>query len=90
MCGANSYCRETPGGGQCECKAGFKMNKYKKCVDIDECKLGLNDCGYGSICENIPGSYQCKCPEGMQGKYCHEDINECDDKQEWIQIHKKL
>ena len=45
MCGANSYCRETPGGGQCECKAGFKMNKYKKCVDIDECKLGTHDCG---------------------------------------------
>ena len=66
------------------------MNKYKKCVDIDECKLGMNDCGFGSICLNTPGSYQCKCPEGMKGKYCHEDINECDDKQEWIQIHKKL
>ena len=65
------------------------MNKYKKCVDIDECKLGINDCGFGSICLNTPGSYQCKCPEGMKGKYCHEDINECDDKQEWIQIHKK-
>ena len=65
------------------------MNKYKKCVDIDECKLGLDDCGFGSICENKPGSYQCKCPEGMKGKYCHEDINECDDKQERIQIHKK-
>lgn len=81
MCGANAYCRETAGGGICECKAGFKKNKYKKCVDIDECEVAIDKCGYGSICLNTPGSYQCKCPVGMKGNYCHEDINECDNKQ---------
>jgi hypothetical protein len=49
-----------------KCPNGFK-NLGSACLDIDECKNGLNSCGNHAFCINIPGSYKCECEFGYIG-----------------------
>lgn len=42
VCHKDAICRNTPGSFSCSCKKGYKGDGYKKCVDIDECKIVAN------------------------------------------------
>ena len=44
--------------------------------DLDECSLGTHECANG-MCSNVEGSYNCLCSPGFTGKFCDEDIDEC-------------
>ncbi|XP_055688517.1 fibrillin-1 isoform X2 [Lutzomyia longipalpis] len=58
-------CRNTEGGYQCVCPAGFELAEDgATCLDQDEC-LGENPCG-SLRCVNTLGSYKCVCPEGQE------------------------
>uniref|UniRef100_A0A0A9XFE0 Fibulin-2 n=4 Tax=Lygus hesperus TaxID=30085 RepID=A0A0A9XFE0_LYGHE len=61
-CDSTQECRNNPGGYDCVCKRGLKLDKRTlACVDIDEC-LG-DPCGRYSTCVNTFGSYRC---EGLE------------------------
>ena len=47
--------------------------------DINECNgtNGTTPCHLGA-CTNTPGSYYCTCHNGIIGKHCDEDHDECD------------
>lgn len=65
--------------GACSCLAGYELQPDGRCVDIDECALGLHGCS--DICENVPGSYRCSCLPGfavdpLDSSKCI-DIDEC-------------
>lgn len=36
-------------------------------IDVDECKISLDQCGIGSSCNNTIGSYICNCKPGFVG-----------------------
>eukprot|EP01095_Lingulamoeba_sp_RSL-Kostka_P017251 TRINITY_DN8856_c4_g1_i1.p1 TRINITY_DN8856_c4_g1~~TRINITY_DN8856_c4_g1_i1.p1 ORF type:complete len:1890 (+),score=669.04 TRINITY_DN8856_c4_g1_i1:53-5671(+) len=77
------------------CKVGYSMEDYTdlscslldpdckrygtRCIDIDECELGLDNCVENSICTNTDGSYTCKCSYGFVG----EGNTECVMKDTW-------
>ena len=71
-------CLNTDGGFTCICKEGYHLDKYGKCVDVDECKA-FNVCRQGT-CINTNGDYLCQCPSTFRlspdGKSC-ENINQC-------------
>ena len=46
-------------------------------IDIDECKLGIDECQSFTYCNNTIGSYRCSCKEGFRGNGIH-----CQGKQE--------
>ncbi len=64
-----------------DCETGFEQGRNDAdawdCLDVDECKQGV-DCGPGGVCENNPGGYSCKCNDGYElvEGLC-ADIDEC-------------
>ena len=50
------------------CNHGYDLIKGK-CIDIDECTMGLHDCGANEICENSHGGFTCKCAEGQEREH---------------------
>ena len=79
LCGPQQTCINRPGGHECQCPPGFRLNG-PLCEDIDEC-LHSHVCpSETSYCKNVPGSYICICKTGFQddgsGKNCI-DVNEC-------------
>ena len=72
-------CLNTKGSYSCQCHSGFIFDANRKtCVDLDECKEGLDACDWK--CLNTLGSYTCECPLGYQldrysQKRCN-DVNE--------------
>ena len=67
MCGPNARCRNTVGGHECSCDAGFVGDPYSRtgCIDVNECTK--EPCGAGALCKNTPGNYTCQCPSGFRG-----------------------
>lgn len=47
---------------------------YDKCLDVDECALGIYECDKNAYCENTDVSYECKCKRGyiQEGKSCQK------------------
>ncbi|CAG2100466.1 unnamed protein product [Medioppia subpectinata] len=79
LCGPQQTCINRPGGHECQCPPGFRLNG-PLCEDINEC-LHSHVCpAETSHCHNIPGSYRCVCKSGFKddgsGKNCL-DVNEC-------------
>jgi len=59
------------------CGKGYTLADGK-CVDVDECKLGLDQCGPLGTCQNLPGSFTCVCPAGYKpSRGTCVDIDEC-------------
>ena len=66
----------------CACPGGYEWNgnllgmTNARCVDIDECKIGI--CQRGTTCLNLPGTYHCLCPSGFafNGSSC-VNVDEC-------------
>jgi len=50
--------------GVCECPAGFALDEFDVCQEVDECAEGLDNCQEPSVCVNVPGAFVCQCPEG--------------------------
>lgn len=49
------------------------------CIDVDECKLGLDDCGRNYECKNTVGLFKCnlvRCNEGYRlvDGYCEGQL----------------
>ncbi|KAI6187505.1 hypothetical protein M3Y98_00251400 [Aphelenchoides besseyi] len=64
FCSNTSLCRHGQckilyNGFYCNCNPGFEM-KDGECVDIDECKLGIDDCA-NAICLKHTKGYDCQC-----------------------------
>ncbi|CBY11219.1 unnamed protein product [Oikopleura dioica] len=77
-CGLNSDCADTIKGPKCLCHAGYKWSdRSQSCEDVDECAEPISPCKGNSKCHNTKGSFFCECPAGLEGEYCHLDINEC-------------
>lgn len=78
-CNERSFCKDTEGSYQCECKNGYKA-AGEDCVDVDECEAGVHGCSEHAICTNTDGSYSCECMEGYQGdgKACEKTVGVCD------------
>ncbi|CBY35174.1 unnamed protein product [Oikopleura dioica] len=77
-CGLNSDCADTIKGPKCLCHAGYKWSdRSQSCEDVDECAPPISPCKGNSKCHNTKGSFFCECPAGLEGEYCHLDINEC-------------
>ena len=71
----HSNCREphicVPAGGEdykCMCPGGFfpDAEDATKCIDVDECTMGMHTCGASEECENSVGGFGCVCPEGQE------------------------
>uniref|UniRef100_H2ZJD7 Fibrillin 2b n=1 Tax=Ciona savignyi TaxID=51511 RepID=H2ZJD7_CIOSA len=63
----NGRCVNQPGSFRCECTNGFTLDDTnRRCVDVDECKPGLdlNQCVFR--CVNTDGSFHCDCPNGFE------------------------
>lgn len=61
----------------CNCPKGY-AEKAGRCLDVDECELGIDECTHD--CFNIDGAYTCGCPAGFQigpNQHTCEDIDEC-------------
>ena len=61
--GCDHFCREIDfNKAECSCRKGFELNRdRRKCDDIDECALRLNDCLPNvQACTNLPGTFECK------------------------------
>ena len=39
VCHKDAVCRNTLGSFSCSCKKGYEGDGYKKCIEIDECKI---------------------------------------------------
>ncbi|XP_038066276.1 fibrillin-1-like isoform X2 [Patiria miniata] len=67
-CTEMEVCRNTVGGYECPCKAGYIMNNdTQECDDIDECSTDYMNCPEGTvqICQtNVNGTIECQCVEG--------------------------
>ncbi|KAK3088685.1 hypothetical protein FSP39_022382 [Pinctada imbricata] len=52
--------------------SGRESWAYDKCLDIDECRLGIAECHPNATCHNQEGSYNCVCNQGYvgDGKTC--------------------
>ncbi|XP_044741825.1 fibulin-2-like isoform X2 [Chrysoperla carnea] len=83
VCKHNERCINYDGGFRCEapqCPSGKQLNpEGTRCVDIDECALGIHKCGSNEKCINKDGGYLCQCLPGhmLKGDRC-EDIDECE------------
>lgn len=75
-CHKDAICRNTVGGYQCECKAGYRGDGFQ-CYDVNECdndkKAQSVGCHPQAECHNLPGSYRCACPPGWRG----DGITQC-------------
>jgi hypothetical protein len=85
MCPPTFYCENLEGSYDClpkPCDAGFSLDSYGNCIDINECLLGLDSCR-NSKCINTHGSYECECYEGFVKDDYDElkcvDFDECQD-----------
>uniref|UniRef100_H2ZJD4 Fibrillin 1 n=1 Tax=Ciona savignyi TaxID=51511 RepID=H2ZJD4_CIOSA len=78
-CG-NGTCTNTDGAFECDCDSGYYNGPEMTCLDVDECKPGLdlNQCVFR--CVNTDGSFHCDCPNGFElredGRMC-KDTDEC-------------
>ncbi|XP_028302892.1 fibulin-2 isoform X2 [Gouania willdenowi] len=85
-----SSCINTVGSFTCRqrsktCSYGYhSTSDGTKCVDVDECEVGVHRCGTSQICHNLPGTYRCDCQTGYKydslRKVCN-DVNEC-----WLRV----
>ncbi|XP_052752971.1 fibrillin-1-like [Galleria mellonella] len=49
------------------CQAGFEMDEYGACFDIDECATNRHSCsGLTESCRNTMGGYLCDCAAGFR------------------------
>lgn len=77
----------------CKCIPGYEGDGVT-CTNIDEC-AGENNCDSRperGICTDTEGSYTCGCRSGFSltsSNIC-EDVNECNDKSEFILIHNNF
>ncbi|XP_061422346.1 fibulin-1-like [Lethenteron reissneri] len=72
-------CINNNGSYTCICNAGYQLDAYGNCTDINECAItSLNKCMAESVCQNFDGSYSCQCKAGYRdtGGNC-TDIDEC-------------
>ncbi|XP_045456448.1 fibrillin-1-like [Melitaea cinxia] len=50
-----------------DCQAGFEMDDYGACFDIDECATNRHSCsGLTESCRNTMGGYMCNCAIGFR------------------------
>merc|ERR1711973_922427 len=79
-CGPTEQCVTTKKGYECKCKAGFKKDKKKGCVDINECKKGTDNCHKKATCTNTEGGFTCKCKDGYKGDgvTCEKESDPCE------------
>ncbi|TKR80918.1 hypothetical protein L596_014894 [Steinernema carpocapsae] len=58
-------CENTVGSYKCYCPEGYLLNENGKCIDVDECTVGV--CTASQLCFNELGSFKClnsPCPQG--------------------------
>ncbi|XP_040285946.1 uncharacterized protein LOC120999139 [Bufo bufo] len=69
-------CTSFPGGHNCSCNNGYKVNAQNssKCDDINECENVTSPCAAYANCTNLPGNYSCQCLPGFEGDGKHECI----------------
>ncbi len=63
--GCSHVCRRSPIGAICFCPFGYETKNetnYKKCEDIDECKIETT---CSQKCSNTIGGYYCSCEPGF-------------------------
>ncbi|XP_046357628.2 uncharacterized protein LOC124135955 [Haliotis rufescens] len=81
-CTDNTTCRNIPGGFNCSCLAGQKLqNDERSCIACNDNHWGLNcanECGCAPLgtasCDKTSG---CVCHSGWTGDKCDQDKNEC-------------
>ncbi|KAK3703614.1 hypothetical protein QZH41_019153, partial [Actinostola sp. cb2023] len=59
-------CVNYPGGFLCHCPPDKNLDAYRRCTDINECKLKTTHCRPNSNCWNTAGSYECPCNTGFK------------------------
>lgn len=70
-CPEFSVCSEFEFGRyDCVCDAGYELQDFTTCVDIDECALEIAECPEGRACENTDGGFDCACSDGYFGSEC--------------------
>ena len=78
-CPPDYICRDLSNHTACTCEDGFILLSSGKCVDDDECELGITNCKHD--CHNTIGSFECSCDIGYQlsadDRSC-EDVDECE------------
>lgn len=78
---SNYTCANGSGKG-CVCSEGFKLNG-DRCIDINECQLGIHRCPIDHRCDNTIGSFICvreaTCGTGYTWNH---DLKECEDNDE--------
>uniref|UniRef100_A0A914W7R3 EGF-like domain-containing protein n=1 Tax=Plectus sambesii TaxID=2011161 RepID=A0A914W7R3_9BILA len=79
ICGEHGSCRKINEQWRCLCGDGFERERLtsgpsfvSKCVDIDECAVGIDTCHSLALCNNTVGSYSCQCraPSVGDGRNC--------------------
>lgn len=75
-------CVNTGGSYHCECREGYELETdQRNCVNLDECRLGIDGCQHSELCRDTLGSYVCSCPRGyLLGTDRHScvDADECE------------
>lgn len=83
--GCSEICFNKPGSFQCFCPSGYRVGPEGTCIDRNECLLRNGHGPCQDSCLNVPGSYVCSC-QNINGtrlasdKHSCEDINECEEK----------
>ena len=73
-------CVNTDGSYHCECREGYGLETdQKNCVNLDECRLGIDECQHSELCRDTFGSYLCGCPIGY---LLGADLQSCSDADE--------
>ncbi|CAL8091500.1 unnamed protein product [Calicophoron daubneyi] len=80
ICFNNGVCRPdslNPGGFRCDCEPNWmgsvcqlRLPDTRACADKALCKNG-------ATCVDVGNSFSCICRPGYDGKFCENDINEC-------------
>ncbi|XP_028390644.1 uncharacterized protein LOC114515560 [Dendronephthya gigantea] len=65
-CDIHSSCIKTNGSFHCFCNIGY-TGDGKKCEDVNECEIGINNCNSNASCNNTNGSFNCVCNIGFIG-----------------------